>query len=97
PASTPLPYTTLFRSHRSRGSVYEPRHSLFLRGSEYVDESQDVAPRRLLRIFDRADHGNLRRQVYAPLHAFHSSLDQRVVQHVARSEEHTSELQSLAY
>src|SRR2546425_9686083 len=83
PRSTLFPYTTLFRS-----VVFEraapPRPSRLQKGAVGVDEVYGISPPGLTLVPGR--------------------LDQRVVQgcklaeHLpARSEEHTSELQSLAY
>src|SRR5205823_13242050 len=83
PASTLFPYTTLFRSDRDR-RVGRERHR---------HRTGRVGPRRHHRL--ARGHGRGRRRTYRGGGDRRATGPARPV--AARSEEHTSELQSLAY
>src|SRR2546425_8575469 len=83
PRSTLFPYTTLFRSKRGEGSVgeYEEHHQRAMHR-----EQREIVFRR----DDAARSAGFRNQ-------FQAGNSRRWPDEVERSEEHTSELQSLAY
>src|SRR5258707_1601542 len=91
PRSTLFPYTTLFRSLRRRGQEVRPRrqHHRLL---GLLDAQQGGASQQLHEAL--CDDGGERQAVLVPLRL---QLERSVVPIEARSEEHTSELQSRQY
>src|SRR5437016_10358988 len=86
PRSTPFPYTTLFRSHdcELRSRQYRPR----------PDDGSGDSPRPPF-LTEFVNHIGKLTLVEVVYHLFGGQLGLRVHPHVERSEEHTSELQSL--
>src|SRR5207249_11525335 len=92
PSPPPFPYTTLFRSQRlavrHRADRGRPPHALELLGT--------LVEAHLVEHVGRRDHAERRRPraLAGPLRAPHLLEHALIRQLVARSEEHTSELQS---
>src|SRR5205823_9544449 len=95
PTSTPFPYTTLFRSGRARPFVLEEVAELALRQAAAIVLAQAPVTEHARRLGTVAAkypaHQRLRQRAIARENFLLS------VEATARSEEHTSELQSLAY
>src|SRR5205823_12903238 len=90
PSSTLFPYTTLFRSRRARSSACQPPR---LHGGRPRPESglpPDCAGEALRRAISRGGHEQFPASQSVRRDPLPVQLDRR-------SEEHTSELQSLAY
>src|SRR3989441_11610663 len=92
PRSTLFPYTTLFRSHvvaevRSESASPDEYHSLVREIVSRVHKQRGHRPARVLLVragtVPKTSSGKIQRS--------------RLAQMIQRSEEHTSELQSLAY
>src|SRR5437016_9701648 len=81
PRSTLFPYTTLFRSHVRRDDAGRA-HDALLRGA-HADHNRPRADRAVAVLHDRLDRPDRRAR------------DRDLEHHPGRSEEHTSELQSL--
>src|SRR5205823_7101545 len=96
-APTPFPYTTLFRSHGDERVQDEPSQGLAGRAAQAVQEDDGHRDEQEKgRAGEGAAHG-AERIGNGPDELGASRCDARRRPEEARSEEHTSELQSLAY
>src|SRR5205814_9708593 len=88
PSSTLFPYTTLFRSHRVAGAAVHLRQDLVHRDVEHARKPPELVALRVPGALVHVGRPELHRRSG---HRRHEGIA------VARSEEHTSELQSLRH